>query len=50
MANLLIKSLELDEQLLRGNRPGISRKKLIEISDVQDAEEIAEEVPAQGVA
>lgn len=40
--------LELDEQLLRGNRPGISRKKLIEISDIPDKEEIIrEEVPVQ---
>lgn len=44
-----LESLELDDQLLRGNRQGISRKKLIEISDIQDKEEIiAEEVPVQG--
>ena len=46
-----LEALELDEQLLRGNRQGISRKKLIEISDIQDQEEIiAEEVPIQGAA
>ena len=44
-----LEALELDKQLIEGNRQGISRKKLIEISDVQDAEEIiAEEVPVQG--
>jgi len=46
-----LETLELDEQLLRGGRQGISRKKLIESSDIQDAEEIiAEEVPVQGAA
>lgn len=41
-----LESLALDEQLIRGGRPGISRKKLIEISDIPDKEEIAaEEVP-----
>jgi len=41
--------LELDDQLLRGQRQGISRKKLIEISDIPDKEEIiAEEVSIQG--
>lgn len=42
-----LETLELDKRLIEGGRPGISRKKLIEISDVQDKEEIiAEEVPA----
>ncbi len=46
-----LESLELDDQLLRGGRQGISRKKLIEISDIKDKEEIiAEEVPVQGAA
>jgi len=46
-----LEALELDKQLIEGGRPGISRKKLIEISDVQDKEEIiAEEVPVQGAA
>jgi len=41
-----IEALELDKQLIEGGRPGISRKKLIEITDVQDKEEIIkEEVP-----
>ena len=40
--------LELDKQLIEGGRQGISRKKLIEIADVPDKEEIiAEEVPVQ---
>lgn len=44
-----LEALELDRQLIEGGRPGISRKKLIEITDVQDKEEIiAEEVPVQG--
>jgi len=44
-------ALELDKQLIEGGRPGISRKKLIEISDITDKEEIiAEEVPALGAA
>ncbi len=42
-----LEALELDKQLIEGGRQGISRKKLIEITDVQDKEEIiAEEVPA----
>ena len=46
-----LESLELDKQLIEGGRQGISRKKLIELSDVQDKEEIiAEEVPMQGAA
>ena len=46
-----LEALELDDQLLRGQRQGISRRKLIEISDIQDKEEIiAEEVPVQGAA
>jgi hypothetical protein len=46
-----LETLELDKQLIEGGRQGISRKKLIEISDVQDKEEIiAEEVPIQGAA
>ena len=46
-----LEALELDKQLIEGGRQGISRKKLIEISDVQDKEEIiAEEVPVQGAA
>lgn len=46
-----LEALELDEQLLRGERQGISRKKLIEISDIADKEEIiAEEIPVQGAA
>ena len=46
-----LEALELDKQLIEGGRPGISRKKLIEISDVPDKEEIiAEEVPVQGAA
>jgi len=46
-----LETLELDKQLIEGGRQGISRKKLIEISDVQDKEEIiAEEVPVQGAA
>lgn len=44
-----LEALELDRQLIEGGRQGISRKKLIEISDVQDSEEIiAEEVQMQG--
>jgi hypothetical protein len=45
-------TLELDRQLLEGGRPGISRKKLIEISDIQDKEEIIaeEQQPVQGAA
>jgi len=46
-----LESLELDKQLIEGGRQGISRKKLIEISDVADKEEIiAEEIPVQGAA
>ena len=46
-----LEALELDRQLIEGGRQGISRKKLIEITDVQDKEEIiAEEVPVQGAA
>lgn len=46
-----LEALELDKQLLDGNRQGISRKKLIEISDIQDKDEIiAEEVPVLGAA
>jgi len=46
-----IEALELDKQLIEGGRAGISRRKLIEISDVPDKEEIiAEEVPVQGAA
>lgn len=46
-----LEALELDKQLIEGGRQGISRKKLIEISDVPDKEEIiAEEVPVQGAA
>lgn len=41
-----MEALELDKQLIDGGRQGISRKKLIEISDIPDKEEIiAEEVP-----
>ena len=36
-------SLELDRQLIEGGRQGISRKKLIEISDIPDKEEIIAE-------
>lgn len=46
-----LEALELDRQLIEGGRAGISRKKLIEISDVADKEEIIrEEVPALGAA
>lgn len=50
-----LETLELDKQLIEGGRQGISRKKLIEITDVQDKEEIINEetqlAPAgQGVA
>ena len=41
-----LETLELDKQLIEGGRQGISRKKLIEITDVQDKDElIKEEVP-----
>ncbi len=46
-----LETLELDKQLIEGGRQGISRKKLIELSDIQDKEEIiTEEVPVQGAA
>lgn len=45
-----LETLELDKQLIEGGRQGISRKKLIEITDVPDAEEIIAEVPVQGAA
>jgi hypothetical protein len=46
-----LETLELDKQLIEGGRPGISRRKLIEITDVPDKEEIiAEDVPVQGAA
>ena len=46
-----LESLALDRQLIDGGRQGISRKKLIEISDIPDQEEIiAEELPVQGAA
>lgn len=43
-----LETLELDKQLIEGGRQGISRKKLIEMSDIEDKEEvIAEEVTGQ---
>lgn len=43
-----LETLELDEQLIKGGRQPISRKKLIEITDVPDKEAIiAEEIPGQ---
>lgn len=46
-----LEALELDRQLIEGGRQGISRKKLIEITDVPDKEEIInEEIPIQGAA
>ncbi len=42
-------TLELDARLIEGGRPGISRRRLIEDSDIQNKEEvIAEEVQTQG--
>ena len=46
-----LETLELDKQLIEGGRQGISRKKLIEITDVPDKEEIIkEEVPMLAAA
>lgn len=46
-----LETLQLDSQLIEGGRQGISRKKLIEISDIPDKEEIMnEEVAAQPAA
>lgn len=46
-----LETLQLDKQLIEGGRQGISRRKLIEISDVPDKDEIiAEEIPVQGAA
>ncbi len=42
--------LELDEQLIKGARPGISRTKMIEASDVNDKEAVIADVPPVPVA